>query len=124
MTALDLRPVPSTSSSGTNVGNEKLMFKLAAGTAGSDHHPKSGLGYGSPHNAATKVEDDIKLDFTFETADMTSHTGDDKGTPDTSSKLQPRFIIFIVVVTVAVSLQELSAFLAGVAALVAGFSTS
>ena len=46
---------------------------------------------------------------------MTSHTGDDKGTPDTSSKLQPRFIIFIVVVTVASSLEELSAFLAGVA---------
>ena len=73
-------------SGGTNVGNEKLMFKLAAGTAGSDHHPKSGLGYGSPHNTATKVEDDIKLDFSFETADMSSHTGEDKGTPNTSSK--------------------------------------
>ena len=51
MTALDLRPVTSTSSSGTNVGNEKLMFKLAAGTAGSDHHPKSCLGYGSPQKS-------------------------------------------------------------------------
>ena len=82
-TAATVGNVPS---SGTNVGNEKLMFKLAAGTAGSDHHSKSGLGYGSSHNTAAKVDDDIKLDFTFETADMSSHTGEDKGNPNTSSK--------------------------------------
>ena len=66
------------SNSSNNVGNEKLMFKIASQA---DQAAKN-LGF------ASKAEDDIKLDFTFETADIPGVHSEDKaaGNTNTSAK--------------------------------------
>ena len=63
---------PSSNVTSGGNSNDKLMFKLASSGA---TDPKTGLtGY------TAKVEDDIKLDFSFETADMS----EDKADPSSS----------------------------------------